>query len=118
MDQVDLVEKFFSLEEELCKSFGYQHDWRIFPIVDSRNYYWRLDSKIDDKARDVSYAKTVEDLNDEAKGNYYQADVYTYRHLDKWVFRTEKYTMVLMDTHSDGNVFLSIFDNSKEVKES
>ncbi len=33
------------------------------------------------------------------------------------VYRGQDYTMISVDTHVDGNKFLQIFDNKKEVKE-
>ena len=109
----DLLNKFFALEQEIFKAFGYEPNWRIFPMVDNRDCFWRLNSS----RREVIYANSVEDLNDEEKGNYYQATVYTQRHLKTWAYRTEKFTMILMDTHCDLNVYLGVFDNSKETKE-
>ena len=50
-------------------------------------------------------------------GKHYEAEIYTQRFLPKWVYRGEKYTMVCMDTHTDGNKFLGIFENDKEIKD-
>lgn len=110
----DLVNNFFKFEEELCKAFGYTHDWRIFPIVDERENYWGLT----EGEKKVCHSPLANNVGGEIDGNQcYSASVYTYRHLSKWVYRTEKYTMILMDTHCDGNIYLGIFDSSKEVKE-
>ena len=63
------------------------------------------------------FAETPEQLDD-ADGNYYEDEIYTQRFLPKWVYRGEDYTMVCVDTHTDGNQFLRIFDNLKERKAS
>ena len=49
-------------------------------------------------------------------GDYYQNEIYTQRFLPKWVYRGKEYTMICVDTRTDGNTFLQVFDNSKEIK--
>lgn len=44
----------------------------------------------------------------------YVNEIYTQRHLTKWVYRGEDYTMILVDTHVDRNQFLQIFANKYE----
>ena len=39
------------------------------------------------------------------------------RHLPKSVYYGKEYTMVVINTHTDGNVFLSIFDNNKKISD-
>jgi hypothetical protein len=46
----------------------------------------------------------------------YAAEIYTQRFLPKWVYRGAEYTMVCVDTRTDGNKFLMVFDNKKEIK--
>lgn len=108
---MDLVENYFKLREEVFASFDYQENWRAFPMEDRRMFLWYLDEG------QVSYAKKLRDF-DERVGNYYTDEIYTYRHLKERVYRNEKYTMILVDTHMDGNILLHIFDNEKEIKES
>jgi len=110
---MDLVENYFKLREEVFESFGYQENWRAFPMEDRRMFLWYLD----ESGTEVSYAAKKEDFN-ERVGNYYSDEVYKYRHLKERVYRNEKYTMILVDTHMDGNILLHIFDNEKEQKES
>jgi hypothetical protein len=47
-------------------------------------------------------------------GDYYQNDIYTNRFLPKWVYRGPEYTMIVVDTHTDGNQLLQVFANDKE----
>lgn len=108
------VDEFFSFEQKICEMFGYQHDWKVFPIIDERENHWGL-TKNETK---VCYSPSAGNVGGGIDGNNcYSAVVYTYRHLDKWIYRIEKYTMILMDTRCDGNIYLGIFDNSKEVKD-
>ena len=112
----DLIDNFFSLEKELCKAFGYTNNYRIFPIVDIRDCFWKLDSEQDDEVKNVYYAEDLDSLKNEDEENCYDASIYTYCHLDKWIYRTDKYTMILMNTHCDSNIYFGIFDNTKEIR--
>lgn len=44
----------------------------------------------------------------------YSGSVYTQRFLPKWVYRTKTHVMVAVDTHTDGNRFLMVFDAARE----
>jgi hypothetical protein len=66
---------------------------------------------------EVRFTDTVENLLDAEVGNYYSKEIYTPRHLTKWVYSGKDYTMVVVDTDTDGNKFIQIFDNSKEITE-
>ena len=105
---MDKVDKYFKLQEEIYEYFGYVEDWCVIPIDDSREYYWKLYKS------SVLFAEEKEDVVEET-GNHYCNDIYTQRFLPRYVYRAEDYTMVCVDTNTDGNKFLQIFDNSKEV---
>jgi len=104
-----LLDDYFDIQEKIYKHFGYCEDWVVIPMEDARDYFWRLD---EDEGI-VRFADTPELLIDPA-GNYYENEIYTQRFLDKWVYRADGYTMICVDTHTDGNKFLQIFDNRKE----
>jgi hypothetical protein len=107
-DLPKLLNDYFTLQKQIYDYFGYREDWSVIPIEDATEYYWTLNSTA------VTFAESEEDLNDEHKGNYYENEIFTYRHLSKWVYRTDTHTMICVDTHTDGNKFLQIFDNVKE----
>lgn len=109
-----LLKQEQSIREEIFRCFGYVEDWRVLPLNDCTEYYWKLDQECNGHGV-VNYATDIENFTDDF-GDYYQDEIYTQRHLPKWVYRGEEYTMIIVDTHTDGNQFLSIFDNSKEVK--
>lgn len=108
-----MLDEYFELQKKLHDYFGYAEDWVVIPIDDCRGCYWFVDKNEDSFVR---YAPNKEDLVDEAAGNYYENEIYTQRFLPKWVYRGEEYTMICVDTHTDGNKFLQIFDNNKEIK--
>jgi len=104
---MNLLDQEQSLRNQIFQYFGYKEDWCIYPFDDARDYFWRIQNN-----DNVIFSETEEDLDSD--GNYYRNEIYTQRFLNKWVYRGEEYTMILVDTHTDGNKFLQIFDNSKE----
>ena len=107
-----LLDEYLKLREEIFSYFGYVEDWRVIPIDDARHYYWKLTGE--DRGDSVSFHEDKR-LVERDSGDVYSNEIYTQRHLPKWVYRAAEYTMVVVDTHTDGNKFLQIFDNSKEI---
>ena len=115
---MQLLNEYNQKRQELFDYFGYEENWRVFPVDDATMYYWRLHGENfgnEDYDNEVLFADTLEELEAES-GNFYSNEIYTQRHLPKWVYRGADYTMVVVDTHTDGNKFLQIFDNAKEIK--
>ena len=110
---MNILDNYFELQQKIYDYFGYQEDWLVIPIEDRREYVWVLN----EQGGTVGFAKEpiTEDLME--KGEYYEDEIFTYRHLSKWVYEAEDYTMILVDTHTDGNKFLAIFSNAKRQKE-
>ena len=108
---MQLLSDYFELQKKIFDYFGYTEDWRIIQLDDCRDYYWYLDGE--GYGGSVHFAKTEKELA-EQDGNYYENEIYTQRHLPKWVYRGGEYTLVVVDTHTDGNKLLSVFDNAKE----
>ena len=102
--------EYFALQNKIYEYFGYVEDWVVIPIDDRREYLWRLSGV--EKNDFVTYWKSDEKLE---LGEYYQDDIYTQRFLQPqgWVYFGKEYTMICVDTHTDGNKFLAIYDNAK-----
>ena len=100
---------YFAVQKEIYEYFGYVEDWRVIPLSDCRKFYWHLEG---DGPGTVYYANTPEDV---ATGEGYSDTIYTQRLLPKWVYRGPEFTMVFCDPGVDGNKFLRVFDNAKEV---
>jgi len=119
-----LIDDYFALQKKVHEAFGYVEDWVKIPMEDSREYFWFIegdDDNGDDDNGEVLFAETKEalddiDSDDIDSGDYYLNEIYTQRFLSKWVYRTEDFTMICVDTHCDGNKYLQIFDNEKEIK--
>jgi len=109
MKQLDAYKQII---EEVHEYFGYEEDWRVIPLDDCREYFWKLDQDSYGQGT-VGYADSEEELRDQ-DGNYYEDEIYTQRHLPKWVYRGAEYTMICCDPHVDGNTFLRIFNNALE----
>lgn len=106
---MEILDNYFKLQKEIYNYFGYAEDWKVIPIDDSRQYFWWLD----EADGEVHFADSEEELREQT-GNYYTNEIFTYCHLPKWVYRGEDYTMVVVDTHTDGNRFLQILSNCNE----
>jgi hypothetical protein len=106
------LDDYFKLRNEIFTYFGYAEDWRVLPLDDGRDYYWYLEGE---GPGSVHFADSEAEL-DSQDGNYYVNEIYTQRHLPKWVYRGEEYTLVVVDTRTDGNQFLQVFSNANERK--
>ena len=107
---MELLDQYFEIQRQIYEYFGYVEDWRAIPLSDCRDYFWRLEGE---GPGSLHYADTEDELSSET-GQYYVDEIFTQRHLPRWVYRGEHFTMVSCDPHTDGNVFLRILDNSKE----
>lgn len=103
-----LLDDYFALQKQIYDYFGYVEDWVVIPLDDARAVYWRLTET------EVQFSPTEAELGNEQSDKYYVNEIYTQRFLQKWVYRGAEFTMVCVDTHTDGNKFLQIFDNAKE----
>ena len=106
-----LLKKYFKLQQEIYEYFGYEEDWVVIPLEDATECDWYLNEE-KGYVRFGNKCDIVEDTE-----NYYENAIYRQCFLKKWVYRTKDYTMVCVDTNVDGNKFLQIFDNSKEILE-
>ncbi len=112
-----LLDDYFELRKKVFTYFGYEEDWKVIPLDDQTDVHWFLDQRGSD---DGSVVWSDEPFTEEIikhGGGVYSAEIFTYRHLDKFVYRGPEFTMVVVDTHTDGNKFLMVFDNAKECKD-
>jgi len=103
-----IFDDYFALQKQVHDFFGYQEDWVTIPLVDHREYFWRLDGE--GRGNAVEYADTEEFVDEST----YSAEIYTQRFLTKWVYRADGYTLICMNPETDGNRWLGIFDNDLE----
>lgn len=110
-----LLTEYNDARKKLFDYFGYVEDWVVIPVDDATDNYWRIIGG-EGYGGCVQYAETKEDVGNDEGGNYYENQIYTQRFLPKWVYRAKDYTMICVNTNVDGNKFLQIFDNEKEIK--
>lgn len=108
----DKLDSYFNLQQEIFEAFGYVEDWSVIPLSDHRDVYWKLDGK---GPGDVEFAESIEALKEEDGENTYSYQIWTNRHLPKWVYVGPGFTMICADTQTDGNKLLAIFDNEKRI---
>jgi hypothetical protein len=106
-----LLKEYFDIQKKIHEYFGYEEDWVSIPLNDLTKYFWILN----EQDGFIRYAETIEDLYSD--GNYYEDEIYTQRHLPKWVYYGKDFTLICADTHTDGNKFLHVFKNSKKREE-
>lgn len=106
-----LLTDYFDLQKKIYDHFGYAEDWVVIPMDDAREMFWILQQGEDGKGF-VRFAETEEKLFSD--GDYYENEIYRQRFLPQWVYPADDCTMICVDTHTDGNRFLQVFDNSKK----
>ena len=111
IEAFDLIENFNRATQSLYDHVGFVEDWVVCPIDDKTDMYWIVD---EEEKEWVRYGESEDVLNSD--GDYYLNEIYTQRLYDKWVYRGEMLTMIMVDTHCDGNKFFQYFDNAKEIK--
>jgi len=126
-----LLDDYLELQKQIYNYFGYKEDWVVIPIDDRRNYYWTISYNLKNIKNRYNWGiyyceskKIMKDLVDcdfewernNISGSFYSDEIYTQRFLKKWAYRGKDFTMICVDTHTDGNKFLAIYSNEKEVK--
>jgi hypothetical protein len=103
------LDVYLRLQEKIYEYFQYKEGWRVFPIDDSRSYYWGVQHS----SGCVRFADSEAEFMT-GNGNCYEA---TLRHSGgaPAIYPGKDYTLVVCDTNTDGNIFLSIFDNRKQL---
>ena len=104
---MELLDTYLKTRQQILDYFGYVEDWGVFPIEDGREYYWYLEST---GLGTVHFASSEQDLREQTGAYYVHELCYPLQS----VFRRPDFTMILVDTHTDGNLYLVIFDNANE----
>lgn len=90
---------------------GFVEDWVVYAIEDRTDMAWT----VNELEKRVRFAEDKEHLLDDDE-NYYEDEIIHQRFYDKWIYKGEKLTMIMVDTHTDGNCFFAFYDNEKEIK--
>lgn len=95
---------------EIYKHISFVEEWRVYPIDDCSEKYWYI-KRFDE----IVYFDTRQDYESNNESHKYSNDIINRGVVGKGIFRGELFTGILADTNTDGNKFLSIFDNEKEM---
>lgn len=105
---MNIVEKYNDALQKIYDHVGFREDWAVFKIDDRSEMYWQV---TDNRVR---FAQTMDKLN--SSGDYYEDEIYYQRFYQKHIYRGAEFTLIFVDTHTDGNKFFAIYRNSKEVE--
>lgn len=106
------IKEYFKLQDEIYKMCNFTEDWTVYPLDDRTDMYWYTTDETVIFHKDKEY---ILDKIDELK--YYEDELVQHRFYPKGsIYRGENYTLIIVDTHTDGNRFFAIYDNSKEIK--
>lgn len=127
-----LLNKYNASIKAIHRFFGYKGDWTIFPIEDNTDCYWFInDDKICfyenmEKYEAIlkEYLEILENSEDEfgekeefdlsnISGEYEVDLIMLYG--EYRIYEKDKYTAIIVDTHTDDNKLFSIWDNSKKI---
>jgi hypothetical protein len=115
MTQLDqLIDDYFKAKTAIHQALGYRPDWVEIPMEDHRADYWMLSGGDGYDGTCVYSDEPFTEASITKGDKIYSGSIYTQRFLPKWVYRTDTHAMVAVDTHTDGNKFLMLFDASKE----
>lgn len=112
MDLEEKLEKYLELEEEIFKEFGYEQTWHRYPIQVETDSYWLVTGLYNEV-----YVYSPKPFSKKSIESGKEISSATIQGLSTGMWKTETHTMVLLDTHVDGNIWLFVFDNEKECKD-
>jgi len=127
-----MIKQYLDAKQAIYDHVGFKEDYVVYPIEDRTDMYWRINSEYASWMREIHEAQTGEKLESRTSqgvsfhetreaivdntGDQYEYEIYTQRLYNKWIYRGEKYTMIICDSHIDGMKYLSIFENEKEIR--
>jgi len=103
-----IIENYKKALQEIYDHVGFVEDWVVYPIEDNTEYYWEID---DDE---IIYAESKEELETQ-EGACYSGYVYEQRFYDKYVYEGKDFTMVFLNTQTDGMKYFALFSNHRRV---
>ena len=122
-DFMQNVADYWKAKNWLFNYFGYKEDWVTIPLhTQTIGLWWFINGARDETGAGgeviFQYQDDEEyDPKDVEDGNCVSWPIYTQRFLPKWVYRGKDYTMVVVNTQTDGNKYLAVFSNELEVKD-
>ena len=110
-----LINDYEKALQAIYDHVGFKEDWVIYPIADCTSYVWEILGS-NSASLSIHYANSLPQLKDKGKGDYYDAEIYTQRFYDKWVYEDKDFTLVFTNPGTDGMKYFALFDNKKQIK--
>jgi hypothetical protein len=111
---MSIINNYKRALQDLYDHVGFVEDWVVLaPDFQHIDMFWKIKNN-----KEVVCGDEIEDITiNEEDGHCYSFQIYTQRFYKKHIYRGDKYTMIMVDTHTDGNKFFMFFSNDKEVKD-
>ena len=106
---MNIIDKYNDSLQKLYDYFGFVEDWVVFPIDDRREFYWHI---VDGQ---VLFYDTLEAYQNDDENHMYSDEVMNHCFYKKSVYEGKDMTMIIVDTHTDGNKFLAIYNNTLKI---
>ncbi len=116
------LDEYFKLQQTIYDLFEYQEQWRVYPLDDMRDAWWSIEGNdvywSEKKENHQKFIDQQNDINDISDDDVYSGEIKRSRHLETSIYedKDKKFTMIIVDTNTDFNVFLMIFDNAKRLQ--
>lgn len=116
------LDEYFRLRQVIYDLFQFTEAWRVYPLDDMRDAWWSMDGDTvwwsEKKENHQQFIDQEYDIDDIPDSDLYSGEIRGSRHLDKSIYEDadKKLTMIVVDTNTDFNVFLMIFDNDKRLE--
>ncbi len=106
---MSLIDAYQKAKQDIYDHVGFKEDWVVYPI-EFNDKPWIIDGE------EVRFFDSLEAYQTDDGNHSYSWEIYTQRFYPKWVYEGAEYTMVIVDTHTDGNKFFAIFENAKRIR--
>ncbi len=105
---MEALDNYNKSQEEIYNYFGFKEGCRVFPIDDCRDYWWKMNDT------DVYFFDSQEAYSKQDLDHYYHNKILHLHSYPTAVYEGAEYTMIMVDTKTDGNKYLAIFHNLKK----
>lgn len=118
------LDEYFRLQQVIYDNFGYKEDWRAFPLDDMREVWWSIQGntawwserkenhqQLIDQEYDYDGIPDSDVYSGEIRANW-RLDP---RNLEMYQDADKKLSMIIIDTNTDFNVFLMVFNNDRRL---
>ncbi len=119
------LDEYFKLQQTIYDLFQFKEGWRVYPFDDMREAWWSVEGnnvywsdKKENHQKLIDQEYEIDDIPDD---DVYSGEIKGNRYLDPFGLsiyedKDKKFSMIIVDTYTDGNVFLMIFDNERRLQ--